>query len=60
MESILWSPLTDYRSLSPICHLLARISFAFYITCTLGKEIISISSTDMERVNLLGWFGKQM
>lgn len=62
MESILWLPLTDYHCLSPICHVLSRISFVFYITCMLGEGggIISISSTDMERVNLLGWFGKQM
>lgn len=31
MESVLWSPLTDYHRLSPICHVLPRISFAFYI-----------------------------
>lgn len=36
MESILWLPLTDYHCLSPICHVLSRISFAFYITCMLG------------------------
>lgn len=40
MENILWLPLTDYHSLSPICHLLSRISFAFYITCVLGEKKI--------------------
>lgn len=38
MESILWSPLANYHSLSPICHLLSRSSFAFYITCVLRKK----------------------
>lgn len=38
MESVLWSPLTDYHRLSPICHVLSRISFAFYITRTQGEE----------------------
>lgn len=62
MESVLWSPLTDYHRLSPICHVLSRISFAFYITRTQGEEkkIISTSSVDVERVNLLGWLGEQM
>lgn len=57
MESILWLPLTDYHHLSSICHVISRISFLFYITCEKQNKIknLLISSTDVERVNLLAW-----
>lgn len=54
MESTLWSPLTDDHSRSHILHL----PFVLLVHTQKKKKIISTSSADGGRVNLLGCFGK--
>lgn len=57
MESILWLPLTDYHTLSPICHLLSCFSFAFYIARTQAEKIYNFNIKFRSGVSKYAWFG---